>query len=321
LGDIFQEDPSVNFCLGLAVTHYYHHAKKISDTTPVPGLDRALRLLLSAGKTTFQLQCEASANLTNVLLKRRDAVIGKLLKQLTETDRLLLRASSLDLDQLFEDSSSGRFLDRLESSINREAQLRIVQAGPAGSVPQAKNQNKTVSKGKSIAAPQQQKGGFFQQLQGGSAAPGESQRKLPSGNSPEEEVRGPDCRRSPLSTSVSPGVPVGGRLANYSSVWEQLDLDPWVNRVVSQGYNIPFITNPPPHQSSSPVQYVSDRLTSSPGLVSSCSRDDVEGGCGVSSSPVSGSRFLQQDICSPQESRGLEAYHRLESVEQNDICV
>ena len=51
--------------------------QRIADTTPVPGLDMALRLMLSAGKTTYQIQRDATANLSNCLLKKRDAVLPK----------------------------------------------------------------------------------------------------------------------------------------------------------------------------------------------------------------------------------------------------
>ena len=153
--------------------------QSINEKTPNPDLDKALRVLLSAGKTTFQLQKETSTNLGNFLLKRRDPLINRLPKQVPEEDRLSLRSSSIGISSLFDENKVKVTAENLESVINREAQLRIVQASrPPQEKPQAKNAGKTVSKGKANIQPNRGNSGFSQKPQGGSAAPGELQRTI-----------------------------------------------------------------------------------------------------------------------------------------------
>ena len=155
--------------------------QSICDTTPTPGLSKALRLLLSAGKTTSQIQKEATNNLGNILLKRREPVLNKLPKQVAEQDKLDLRASSVSSSSLFDEKVVKSTADNLQSSITRDAQLKIVQTNR---LPQdktiPKNLNKTPSKGKSNAQPKNQQGQtstFSRAPQGGAAAPGEQQQQ------------------------------------------------------------------------------------------------------------------------------------------------
>ena len=172
--------------------------QSVCDTTPTPGLSKALRLLLSAGKTTSQIQKESTNSLGNILLKRREPILNKLPRLVPEQDKLDLRSSSINSAALFDESIVRTTTEKLQTAITRDAQLRIVQSnrntqektGP-------KNFNKNVSKGKMNTQPKvnysQSAGNFSRVPQGGAAGSGEqqqSQRKVTFNNYKQKNNRG-----------------------------------------------------------------------------------------------------------------------------------
>ena len=155
------------------------------ESDPSPALGKALRLLFSAGKSAFQLQRENATSLGNVLLKRRDAIIQRLPKQLPEEDRQALRSSSLGTDHLFDDAVTKVASSNMEAVLQRDAQLRAVnppRRPTPRQVPGPKNQ--AAGKGKSVVvrpSPVQQTSQasraqprFSSNPQGRAAAPGDS---------------------------------------------------------------------------------------------------------------------------------------------------
>ena len=93
--------------------------------TPSPLIHQTLRLLLSAAKSITQLQLEQTVGLTNTLLKRRDAVIQKLPKLLPEQDRVALRASDVNAQELFDEIIVTSASQHMETAIQREANLKV----------------------------------------------------------------------------------------------------------------------------------------------------------------------------------------------------
>ena len=162
--------------------------QSVCDSSPTPGLSKALRLLLSAGKTTSQLQKEATNSLGNILLKRREPILNKLPRQIPDQDKLDLRASSVNSTALFDETVVRTTTENLQTAITRDAQLRIVQSNrPTQEKPAVKNY-KNMVKGKANVQPKNnQSGSNFSRLpQGGAAGPGEqqqnSQRKVTFNN-------------------------------------------------------------------------------------------------------------------------------------------
>ena len=157
--------------------------QSVCDSTPTPGLSKALRLLLSAGKTTSQIQKEATNNLGNVLLKRREPILNKLPKQIPEQDKLDLRSSSVSSVALFDEASVKTTTENLQTAITRDAQLRIVQANRSTQEKTGpKNFNKNNSKGKSNVQPKvnytntNMNSNFSRAPQSGAAGSGEQQQ-------------------------------------------------------------------------------------------------------------------------------------------------
>ena len=111
--------------------------------TPSPLFHQTLRLLLSAAKSITQLQLEQTVGLTNTLLKRRDAVVQKLPRQLSDQDKVALRASSVDSPQLFDELIVGSANQHLEASIQREANLKV--ASQISKPPKKNNQKPSTS--------------------------------------------------------------------------------------------------------------------------------------------------------------------------------
>ena len=156
----------------------------VCEKSPSPGLEKVLRLLLSAGKTTSQMQKESSNFLTNLILKRRDPILNKLLRQVPDQDKLDLRSSSIKSAELFDDDIIHKTAGKLQENINREVQLRMVQqsrTAPPQPKLTPKNGNTSKPKGKSNTN-QQNTNSFSSFPQGGVAAPGESTRKVTLSN-------------------------------------------------------------------------------------------------------------------------------------------
>ena len=119
------------------------------EVAPSPALSKALRLLFSAGKSTFQLQRENATSLGNLLLKRRDPVLRKLPKQLPEKDCQALRCSSVATPKLFDDLVVANASRDLETTLARDAQLRAANP-PGRSAGRSHKSSSSVSKGKSV---------------------------------------------------------------------------------------------------------------------------------------------------------------------------
>ena len=119
------------------------------EVAPSPALSKALRLLFSAGKSTFQLQLENATSLGNLLLKRRDPVLRKLPKQLSEKDRQALRCSSVSTPKLFDDLVVANSSRNMETTLARDAQLRAANP-PGRSAGRSHKSSSGVSKGKSV---------------------------------------------------------------------------------------------------------------------------------------------------------------------------
>ena len=152
--------------------------QKSCDTSPSTGLSQALRLLLSAGRSTSQIQRESSFNLGNVLLKRREQFVNKLPCQLPIQDKIQLRCSSVDSPLLFDESTVSAASDNLQAAIARDAQLCLVtNKEPTVSKQGPENTNKSVSKRTADArTKKQQQVNFSQFPQGGVAVPGGQQQ-------------------------------------------------------------------------------------------------------------------------------------------------
>ena len=118
---------------------------------------RFSRLFLSAARSLSQLQREISTALSNVLLRRRDTVLDLLPSQTPAADLQALRCSSLSSALLFDPAVVDSTLGQIDSSIQREANLRVSQiavasARPAGSsaAPSQRGGKKRQKKGKGV---------------------------------------------------------------------------------------------------------------------------------------------------------------------------
>ena len=49
----------------------------------------------------------------------------------------------------------------------------------------------------------------------------------------------------PFPLPIRPGIPVGGRLANFVEQWGALTQNKWVLSIVQEGFRIPFNSTPP----------------------------------------------------------------------------
>ena len=84
------------------------------------------RLLLSAGRSTTQIQKETAVIHSNCILKRRDALLSLLPPQVPESQVLELRSSRFDIPELFSDDTLDKVAETLQSTLQREANLKVV---------------------------------------------------------------------------------------------------------------------------------------------------------------------------------------------------
>ena len=110
-------------------------AKRVDTGLGQTDAGRFSRLFLSAARSLSQLQREISTALSNVLLRRRDTVLDLLPSQTPAADLQALRCSSLSSAMLFDPVVVDSTLGQIDSSIQREANLRVSQIAVASARP------------------------------------------------------------------------------------------------------------------------------------------------------------------------------------------
>ena len=178
------------------------------ETAPSPGLSRALRLMFSAGKSTFQLQRENSTTLGNLMLKRRDPLLQRLPRQLSEKDKQALRCSSLSTGQLFDSTVVTLAAANLQSALTRDVQMRAVNppSRPAARSSSGSKAGSSSSRGRSVVSrpapayqrppaqtprqPPQPQQRFSSNPQGRAAAPGDQRSNQRGRNAAPSRPRG-----------------------------------------------------------------------------------------------------------------------------------
>jgi len=95
--------------------------------TVIPELAKIHRLLQSAGKTTTQIQKEVSVLQANQILRRRDAVLDLLPRQVTDIDIQRLRTAPFTTPTLFDPATIASVASATHDHCQREMTMRAVQ--------------------------------------------------------------------------------------------------------------------------------------------------------------------------------------------------